>query len=182
MAKSLNLKIRQANKETLESSSVHALPNIIRNRFYPVKIMWVICFFGSSIGCAMFISKSISDYLNYDVITNIKIDYVNKLKFPMITICNTNIQKTKNISNMLNDTIIYCNFNSFPCNIENDFEFYNDSTYNYCFRFNSGKNMRGFPVETKFAYGKGRMNAFHLELYDDSTIAEKSEYKGFVFF
>lgn len=180
MAKSLRQEIIKSNIETLESSSVHAIPNIIRNKFYTVKVMWILCFFISSIGCAIFIWDSICDYLNFDVITNVKIDYVNKLKFPMITICSVYPQQPKNVLNMLNDTIISCTFNFIPCKIQNDFEFYNDSVYNFCFRFNSGKNMKGSSVETKYAFGKGQLNALNLELFDNSIT--QFETKGFMVF
>ena len=161
--KSIKQKIFEANIETLESSSIHAIPNITRNRFYTVKMLWVICFLASSGICAWFIYNSITDYLNYDVVTNIEINYLNKIRFPIISICNIN-------SNMLpanlNETIISCKFNFLDCDIYNDFEIYQDSYYSFCFRFNSGKNMNGTTIKAKYSYGKGDLNAFNLELYD----------------
>ena len=79
-------------KETLEGSSIHAIPNIIRNEHYLIKIVWFICFLISSGWCAYFIHESIADYLNYDVVvTKIDIKYETKWKFPIISICNLNL-------------------------------------------------------------------------------------------
>ena len=160
ITKSLKQKIIEANTETLESSSVHAIPNITRNKFYSVKLVWIICFMASSGVCAWFIYNSISSYLNYDVVTNIELDYVNKLQFPVISICfngKTNIK-------YLNESVISCSFNIKSCELENDFELYKDPLYN-CFRFNSGRNMIGESVKKKYAYGKGDLNSLILQLY-----------------
>jgi hypothetical protein len=82
--------IIKSTKETLESSSIHAIPNIVRNEHYLIKMVWLIFFLVSSSFCAYFIQESIADYLNYDVITKIDIKYETKLKFPIISICNIN--------------------------------------------------------------------------------------------
>ena len=82
--------IKELTKETLEGSSIHALPNIVRNKSIAIKIIWTVCFLISFSFCCWSIIGSIRDYLSYDVVTNIKVTYENKLKFPIITICNLN--------------------------------------------------------------------------------------------
>ena len=82
--------ILKLTKETLESSSIHAIPNITRNKFYSIKIMWLICLLISSGYCGFFVSKSIGDFLDYDVTTKTQIKYVNKILFPIVTICDLN--------------------------------------------------------------------------------------------
>jgi hypothetical protein len=66
-------------KETLESSSIHALPNIIRNRYFTIKFVWVACFLASAAVCGFFIFQSISDYFNYEVVTQIEVKKLNSI-------------------------------------------------------------------------------------------------------
>jgi hypothetical protein len=66
-------------KETLESSSIHALPNIVRNKYYTIKIFWIVCFFISSAACGLLIFQSISDYFEYDIVTKIEVKTLNKI-------------------------------------------------------------------------------------------------------
>ena len=74
-----NLKeIRETTKETVENSSIHALPNIVRNKYIIIKIVWIVCFLISFGICCWFIIQSILDYLSYQVITNIKVNYESK--------------------------------------------------------------------------------------------------------
>ena len=82
--------ILKLTKETLESSSIHAIPNITRNKFYSIKIIWLVCLLTSSGYCGFFVSKSIGDFLDYDVTTKTQIKYVNKILFPIVSICDLN--------------------------------------------------------------------------------------------
>jgi hypothetical protein len=72
-------KIIDSVKETLESSSIHALPNIVRNKYYTIKFVWLVCFVLSSAACSFFIFHSISDYFRYDIVTKIEIKNMNSL-------------------------------------------------------------------------------------------------------
>jgi hypothetical protein len=88
--KSPSKEIISLAKETLESSSVHGIGNIIRNRFYFIKIIWVLCVLASTGVASWLIQKMISDYLNYDVISKTTIKFETKLVFPIVSICNLN--------------------------------------------------------------------------------------------
>ena len=79
--------ILHLTKETLESSSIHAIPNITRNKFYVVKSIWIVCFIVSSGWCAFFMMRSLNDFFSYDVTSLYEINYVNKIEFPIVTIC-----------------------------------------------------------------------------------------------
>ena len=72
-------KIIDSAKETLESSSIHALPNIVRNKYYTIKFVWVFCFLLSSAGCGYFVFQSIADYLSFEVVTQIEVKNLNSL-------------------------------------------------------------------------------------------------------
>ena len=93
--------IIKSTKETLEGSSIHAIPNIVRNEHYLIKIVWFICFLISSGWCTYFIQQSVADYLNYDVVTKIDIKYETKLKFPIVSICNLNLFNTDYVNGYL---------------------------------------------------------------------------------
>jgi hypothetical protein len=84
----------QLSLETLSNSTIHAIPNITRNKFKIIKFMWLICFLMSSSACCGFIAKSIMDYLKYDVVSNIQVDYQDRLIFPIVTICDLNMYST----------------------------------------------------------------------------------------
>ena len=86
----LRNEIKESIKSTLEGSSIHALPNIVRNKHIFLKIFWFVCFLASSGGLGYFMSLTISDYLTWPVITNIEINHVQQLTFPIVTICNLN--------------------------------------------------------------------------------------------
>ena len=92
----LSNKILKSIKDTLESSTIHAIPSIVRNRFYLIKIIWFLCLIVSSGFCGWFIQKSLTDYFSYDVVSKTDIVYVNKIIFPIVSICNLNLFSTPN--------------------------------------------------------------------------------------
>ncbi len=93
--------ILSLTRETFESSSIHAIPNIIRNKFVLIKIVWLVCFLISFGGCAWFMIKSINDYLKNDVVTSFRVNYVNELTFPVIGICNLNFFNKESANEMV---------------------------------------------------------------------------------
>jgi hypothetical protein len=66
-------------KESVENSSIHGLPNIVRNECIVIKIIWVVCFFLSASVCGFFIFQTIADYLNYDIVTVIQVKKPNSI-------------------------------------------------------------------------------------------------------
>jgi hypothetical protein len=92
---SLSKELLNSIKTTLESSTIHAIPNIIRNKFYLIKIVWFLCLIASTGVCAWLIQKSITDYFNYDVVSKTDIVYVNQIKLPIVSICNLNLFSTE---------------------------------------------------------------------------------------
>ena len=96
-------KIIGSVKETLESSSIHAIPNITRNKFFSIKAMWFMFFLISSGWCIWFIIQSIMDFLNYDVVSKTIVNFETEMIFPVINICNLNTFKTQKINNVIKD-------------------------------------------------------------------------------
>ena len=110
--------IKESIKTTLEGSSIHAIPNIVRNKYISLKMLWLLCFLASSAGLGYFLSLTISDFLTYPVITNIEINHVQQLIFPIVTICNLNGFSSLDNQKLINE----CYFNRGTCSKENDFE------------------------------------------------------------
>ena len=91
---SFKMKIKHEIKETLSSSSIHSIPNIVQNEFKSIKFVWAICFLVSSAACAYFIATTISEYFEYDVVSKSIVNYKSKIDLPMISICDTNAFNT----------------------------------------------------------------------------------------
>ena len=213
--KSTKTLIRELTKETLESSSIHAIPNITKNRFYSIKLMWLICFLISSGFCFWLISESIMDYLNFDVVSKTQVNFETEMIFPVINICNMNSFKSEKISNILkrlfgdypslnrkfqsqviaksfvmnssfvnqylsselipSKTIINCFFNAKPCDLSQDFEYYFDFSYGFCFRFNSGRSLNGSKTERKYISQNGIGNGLQFDLLI-ANLARENDY------
>lgn len=99
MSKSSSLVLEKLT-DTLELSSIHGIPNIVRkNDFKVIKIIWFVCFIISTSICGWYVQKSLSEYLNREVVSKTDIVYVDKLTFPIINICNLNLFATKEAKN-----------------------------------------------------------------------------------
>jgi len=73
-------------KSKIKSSSFIMLPNINRSEYLQLKLVWLFLSLFSASWCVWFMSKSILDYLNYDVISKTDIKYETHLLFPIITL------------------------------------------------------------------------------------------------
>jgi hypothetical protein len=155
MSESKSKKILATVVETLDSSSIHALPNIVKNQSYLIKFMWVICFLASNGVCFWFLTTSVMAFLEYDVVSNIHVNFVDKLAFPIVSVCSL-----KRITGLksINELILNCTFGLMPCNMTEDFESFQDTQFGTCFRFNSGKY-------TKYVYKRGFSSGLVLALY-----------------
>jgi hypothetical protein len=87
--------------QTVSSSSAHGLPKIVKSQRKPTKIMWAIFFIISSGFCAYSVIKSLTNYLEFSVVSLERVIYEPNLEFPGIMFCNKNSLK----SNALNETI-----------------------------------------------------------------------------
>ena len=83
--------ILKVNLETIEFSSVHGLTNLVKNKFIPIKILWVIFILTSASGCFYFLIISFQQYFEYKVRSNTEIIHEQKLTFPSVKICDLNL-------------------------------------------------------------------------------------------
>jgi hypothetical protein len=103
-------------KELGATSSIHAIPNIIRTKYKTIKIIWTIFFLTSFALCSYLVIESVFNYLDYQVITEIRSvnDFPSVL--PKVTICNSNFFATNYsmqfLTRILKDNSIHDIFNS----------------------------------------------------------------------
>ncbi len=94
---------------TFENSSIHAIPNIVRNESYLIKIIWIIFLLGSTGYCAYLVYQSVMNYLSFDVVSLNRIYPKKEVQFPTVTICNVNPFTTsfskQFMENLLNDSL-----------------------------------------------------------------------------
>ena len=74
----------------LETSSWHALPNMVRSEYFFMKIFWLICFCLAFSYCSYVIVLGVLDYLAFRVLQNVELVSDYESEFPAITICNLN--------------------------------------------------------------------------------------------
>lgn len=132
----LNKKSKMDNiNEILMSTTIHGVPKLIKNQHKLLKLIWLICICMSVCGMGFFLTKSLINYFQYEVITNINVYRDKVAQFPAVTFC---IHSTRDTT--LDKILISCKFNTLSCN-ETDFEHYfSDIADEACFRFNSGRN------------------------------------------
>jgi RAB protein geranylgeranyltransferase component A len=87
--------MKAALREQIVASTSHGLPNALRNRHLPMKTMWSISFLLSTALCSVLIIQSIIQYLEFEVITKVRIVGETEAEFPRITICNLNRYHTE---------------------------------------------------------------------------------------
>ena len=150
-------------KFTSDTSSLHGIPNLTSiSKLHPsttrlkcLTLLWSFCLIVSYSSCAWFMFTSIVDYLNYDVVTNIDIKYMSRIKFPVVSICNFIDGRLSYAPTSLKDMIWLCIYNLNECEYAKDFEYYRDANLGACFRFNSGRALNGSSTPFKYMNGKG---------------------------
>jgi hypothetical protein len=81
-------KLKSALKDWILSSTSHGLPNLFRTKRTILKIIWAISILLSSGCCAYMVNRTISSYLEFDVVS--KFSVINEIPsmFPTLTFCN----------------------------------------------------------------------------------------------
>ena len=188
--------MKEVLREQMLVSTSHGLPNAIRNPHLPMKTMWSISFILSTALCSYLIIQSILQYLEFDVITNVRIVGETEAEFPRITICNINRYQTeyaldiyeknknltpfeldkmfillsnedkKRLSYSINETLIKCQFSLISCDWK-DFDWIYNIYIGPCFVFNSGRNYLGETVPIKKLKQAGRFAGLQLEMFVD---------------
>jgi hypothetical protein len=81
---------RKKLHDLLLTSTSHGLPNALRTPHMSMRVMWLLCFVVSTGVCSYLIIKSFLAYLDYEVITKVRVVNEFQSEFPRILICNLN--------------------------------------------------------------------------------------------
>ncbi len=160
-----NLRLKEIKKSIhsiVEISTLHGLQNILKTKYFFIKLMWLTFIFTSSITCSYFVIKSIVEYFNYNTITTIDVINEQQSQFPTISFCipylNDNSKINEIISNVRFDRIQLTNLSQV-------FEQYTDKVFGNCFRFNSGKNIYNETLEILNSTTGGKPNDLKINFY-----------------
>jgi hypothetical protein len=117
-------------------STSHGLPSVFRTKRKILKVIWLLLFlFGCGYGSSTVI-KSIIDYFEYPVVTNIEEIYEkSEIEYPKISFINLKYPK---LNLTLDKYIVYCTFNLENCNLS-DFEMIQDELGFVSYKFNKNK-------------------------------------------
>lgn len=120
----LKSQLKETVSEWAQSSTSHGLPNIFRNSNLFLKLMWTVCLIASAGYCAYSVYRSIANYNQFNVITQLSDYPENPIDFPVVTYCNSNPFTTQyglnysksflaneTITDLLNATLIESFFN-----------------------------------------------------------------------
>jgi hypothetical protein len=76
--------------EWAKATSIHGVPNITRNRITLMTVVWLACLILSNIFCAYLIYKSVHEYFQYSVHTQIRTMNEIPMPMPAVSVCNQN--------------------------------------------------------------------------------------------
>ncbi|CAF0907174.1 unnamed protein product [Brachionus calyciflorus] len=122
---SVKSKIKAFFLEWVDPLTMHGLPNIFRTKYLSIKVLWTLAFILANGACFYFIVKSVLEYLEYNVVTKIRVLEKDSVQFPAVTICNANqfltssainfstsLLAENNITDIANSTFLSQNFHS----------------------------------------------------------------------
>lgn len=89
--------IKQLLCESVQNSTTHGLPNVVKSKSRLLKLIWLASFMISSTLCSYMITKTIQEYFNFETVTKIESISLVASPFPTVSICNLN-QFTTNYS------------------------------------------------------------------------------------
>ena len=168
----LEKKFKKAARRSALRSTAYGLPNYCRSRRLFHKLLWLTFIVLAAIGSFWYITKSVLDYLDFDVVTVIRSMHEQPAQFPTVTFCSytNNYFDDKNLSQVIEKFSFVQNENMMY-NLGNYFESFYTYTYGTCFRFNSGKNLTNHSVPILISTIGGQDDAFALSVIAPGGLA-----------
>lgn len=173
--------LKRSFKQTIKSqlfdfstkSTSHGLPRIVEAEMLYQKILWTICLLASIALCSFMIVKTVSEYLQYDVITSIRIMSQEELTFPQVSVC---VYDTTVSSATEEDFVILdCTFRYIDCNSLSIYKFV-ETPNGECFYFNSISNNSNLSLLSMSRAGDGLDLVFFVRPLQTSLSNETCEY------
>lgn len=144
----------------MKNSSVHGIQRVVHSNRKTIRNIWLIALLAATSGCIYFLTSTIIDYLNHDVITVSKSVENDEEIFPAVTIC-----AEQKISF---EEIIDCKLEKKSCDINADFDRFqlnNLQNYSECIRFNK-HDVNTVPKISSFI---GLEHGFKIEILTNET-------------
>ncbi len=113
--------------EFLSTTSLHGHAKVANATSLLRRFFWVVLIMASWAYCLKVLTTSITDYLNFPVISNYETKFQFNREFPAVTFCNHN------------KSSIVCKFTREKCPPESVRHLSNDLIFGNCTVFNSGK-------------------------------------------
>jgi len=153
--------------EIFESSTAYGVPKIFRSKRSILKIFWSIFFVIFNAASIYFVYDSITDYLEYDVITQVQNIYQHPMPFPTVSLCPKDVNSWDNRA--VKQLFRNLKFNNIKLNAKFFFEKFNTFRGD-CFRFNSGKNISNHSVSILNSTIGGRDDGLYFLLNSTDTL------------
>ena len=87
--------------EHMETTPIHGIPNIVRSKFWYMKLFWILFFTLFACFGAWLIAKALFDFFEYPVVTEIERVIESQPEFPAVTICNLDALQTKHAADYM---------------------------------------------------------------------------------
>ncbi len=149
----------------LQSSSISFTLKPLNSKSKILRIIWLVFILAALIVSIYYFVLNILDFLKYDTITSINQVYESKAEFPTVSFCSAFQNDTS-----FDISILKLNFNSLSLTNQSNqwkdyFEAFNDTYYNQCYRFNSGKTLTNDSKPILFSILKGPYYGLQLDFY-----------------
>ncbi len=156
----------------VSESTAFGIPNIVRRERIFNKILWLSFVLSGTLASIFFTIQALNDYFEFDTITKIGYKYQNPLQFPAFTICsdeNPYYFEKKNIRELISDCQIRLDYTCIK-KVENYFELIKYRDMGTCYRFNSGKNIKGNMIPFLYSTIGGRDDYFEIKFKNNSGL------------
>lgn len=163
-------KLKTNLNSLIRDLTFQGVPNLLRTQRTCLKLMWIFFITASSLGCIYTITKSVTEYLNFEIVTKIKSYTENVVQFPVVLICDAD--STSFEFEVLSMYFGYYKLKSWKDHLE----VYNDPGYGRCYRFNSGKNYYGDTIPFYNISAYGPEHCFQINFYANNS-DEFGQYK-----
>jgi len=153
----------------LPSSSIYFIGNMFKSESIFSRVVWTLYILASITACSYYFVLNILDFLNYDTITRIDQVYENEVEFPAVSLCSAYLNDTSFEMNILKLNFNLLSLINQTSQWQDYFEHFNDSMYNQCYRFNSGKSIMSNSTPILQSSFPGSSYGLQLEFYFETN-------------
>ena len=102
---SVKAQMKETFVQNMETTPIHGLPNIVRTKYWYMRLFWIL-FFSVFAGFGTWlIIKAIMDYCEYPVVSSVAENVEQQPDFPSVTICNLDALATSYADSYMDKTL-----------------------------------------------------------------------------